>query len=219
MPRHEVALSSQEARELLRLLEQFVTSRNFIEGSHLTEGLFGDNSLYDGSLRNLYLAGRQRIGKSRAVATVQWENFLGRLGLWTNGRGNPNAWYRASVEPMTFEHFTRMERKLADATNLHPRVKAIIMAFTESRANFIESVRFGKKKLVPGSISEPPKDLLAELKFGASDLVGLPPMKTSKLVSIMVIVMDTSALYTTRDWSVTSVLSTIAGSATQVALD
>lgn len=114
--RDQVPLSRQESKKLLGLLEQFITSKKFVEGSYFVEKLFSENSLYDGSLRDIYLGWRRRHGKSRAVATIQWESFLGRLGIWTPRRGNPQAWYRASASPMSIEHFLRMERRLASAT-------------------------------------------------------------------------------------------------------
>ena len=105
-----IALSDSEANRLLELLESFVSSRKFVEGSYLLiERLFGTGSLYDKELRDIYLSWRRKAGRSRAVATIQWENLLGRIGTWTAGRGNPNVWYRASANPMPLEHFLRME--------------------------------------------------------------------------------------------------------------
>ncbi len=214
-----VTLTQSEARRLLELLEQFVSSRQFTEGTYLAEKLFGDGSLYDRTLRDIFLAGRKRVGKSRAVATIQWENLLGRIGIWTPDRDNPNVWYRASARPMPLDHFMRMEAKLATAVGLHPRIKALILKLVEARLDYIEQVRFGERKLDSGQISGPPKQLLSTLQREGTDAVGPPPMNTSKLVGIMTIVMDLSALYTTRDWSVASFLSTIAGATPPVVLD
>jgi hypothetical protein len=98
-------------------------------------------------------------------------------------------------------------------------VKALILELVEARLSFIEEVRFGRKHLHVGAISGPPKELLATLQTDNKDPVGGPPMKTSKLVGIMTIVMDLSALYTTRDWSVASFLSAIAGAAPPAIFD
>jgi hypothetical protein len=215
----QVPLSNAEAVRLLELLDQFVTSKKFVEGSYLIEKLFGAESLYDSELRDIYLSWRHRVGKSRAVAKIQWENLLGRVGIWTTSRGNPDVWYRASARPMPFDHFVRMEAKLAHAAQVHPRVKALILRLVNARSSFIEEVRFGRDKLPAHTISDPPKELLEALRRDSSSPVGPPPMKTSKLVGIMTIVMDFSALYTTRDWSVTAFLSTVAGAVPPVVLD
>jgi hypothetical protein len=215
----EVPLSNSEAVRLVELLEQFVSSKKFVEGSYLTEKLFGGDSLYDRDLRDIYLSGRRRVGRSRAVATIQWENLLGRIGIWTTERGNPDLWYRASAQPMPLDHFIRMEAKLANAARVHPRVVVLILKLVEARLSHIDEIRFGRRKLSSGTVSEPPKQLLSMLQRGRKDSMGVPPMKTSKLVGIMTIVMDLSVLYTTRDWSVASFLSAIAGAAPPVLLD
>ncbi len=118
---------------------------------------------------------------------------------------------------MPLTHFLRMEAKLASAANVHPRVKALILKLVEAKLTLIEEVRFGRQKLRDRAISDPPKQLLAALQ--KKDPVGKPPMKTAKLVGIMTIVMDLSAMYTTRDWSVAAFLSTIAGAAPPAMLD
>lgn len=217
--REEVPLSHVESEELLTLLEQFVTSKKFQEGSFFIERLFSNDSLYDGRLRDIYLSWRRRYGKSRAVATVQWENFLGRLGLWTVARDNPNVWYRASASPMTMSHFLRMERKLAVRAGLHPRVQNLILMFVSAREAALDRVRRGEATLDSGSIREAPTELLYELREASTGHLGGRPMSTSKLTGIMTIVMDFATLFTTRDWSVTSVLSATAGAVPAVLLD
>ena len=218
--RDEVPLSDIEAFQLFELLEQFVSSKKFVEGAYLIEKLFGGKSLYDKDLRDIYLSGQRRVGRSRAVATIQWENLLGRIGIWTAERGNPNVWYRASANPMPADHFFRMEAKLADAAHVHPRVKILILKLVQARLSVVDAVRFGRRKLEVGAVTNEPKQLLSVLQKGRHDSIGSPPMKTSKLVAIMTIVMDLSALYTTRDWSVpTSFLSAIAGAVPPALLD
>jgi hypothetical protein len=218
-PSEAATLSDAEAAELLGLLESFVSSKKFVEGSYFVEKLFSDDSLYSGELRDIYLSWRRRYGGSRAVATIQWENLLGRVGLWTRDRGNPNLWYRASASPMSIDHFLKMERKLADAANLHPRVKSLILDFVEARSAAIDEIRFGRAKLKQGQVSQPPKKLLSEIKDVGKDSVGPAPLSTAKLAGVMIIVLDFSALFTTRDWSVAGFLSTIAGALPAASLD
>jgi hypothetical protein len=216
-PAGEVPLSPAEARQLLRLLEAFVNSRKFVQGSYLIEKLFGGEAFTDPSLRDIYLSWRRRVGKSRAVATIQWENLLRRIGL-SVGAPNPRIWYRATAEPMPFDHFVKMEMKLANAAQVHPRVKALIYKVVEARREYLSEVRFGRRKLLSGAISEAPRPLIAALRKSTGP-TGAAPMSTTKLAGIMTIVMDFSALYTTRDWSVTGFLSTIAGAVPPAILD
>jgi hypothetical protein len=213
----EVPLSTSEANSLLHLLEEFIQSLKFVEGAYLIEGLFGGRALTDPSLRDIYLKWRRRVGRSRAVATIQWENLLKRVGV-SVGAPNPRIWYRASAVPMPLDHFERMEMKLADAAHVHPRVKALILKVVQARRDYLEAVRFGREKLPRGSIADAPKPLLNALRK-QREPVGTPPMSTTKLAGIMTIVMDFTAIYTTRDWSVTGFLSTVAGAIPPALLD
>lgn len=190
LPAGKVPLSYSETKTLLELLEQFVTSKKFQEGAYFIEKLFSSGSLYDKELRDIYLGWRRRYGKSRAVATIQWENFLGRLGIWTRDRGNPNLWYRASASPMPMKHFLSMERRLATSAGLHPRVKALILDFLRAREVALESIRTGGAALRRGQVREPPTKLLAELRREEASPTGVAPISTSKLTGILTIVMD-----------------------------
>jgi hypothetical protein len=214
-----VPLSAPESSKLLELLEQFVSSRKFQEGSYFIERLFGSDSLYDNRLRDIYLKWRKWQGRSRSVAWIQWENFLGRLGLWTNKRDNPAVWYRASAQPMDMHHFLRMEQRLATAADLHPRVQAIVLKFVSARISALDKIRRGEARLDDRQVRNLPKGLLDELKHEYHSATGVAPISTAKLTGILTIVMDFSALYTTRDWSVASVLSATAGALPSVTLE
>lgn len=217
--RETAPLSAVESETLLRLLEGFVTSKKFVEGSYLIEKIFGGGSLYDSELRDIYLSWRRRVGKSRAVATIQWENLLGRVGIWTTDRGNPQVWYRANASPMELEYFLKMEARLASAARLHPRVKALILDFVKARLKAIEEIRFGRQKIEAGQVSDGPKSLLSHLQDNRPNPSETPPVSKSKLIGVMTIVLDFSALYTTRDWSVAGFLSTVAGALPPATLD
>jgi len=215
----EVPLSYHESQSLLELLEQFVESRKFQEGSYFIEKLFSPASLYDKKLRDIYMSWRGRYGKSRSVAYIQWENFLGRVGIWTNQRGNPNVWYRASAQPMPFDHFLRMEQRLAQGAGLSLRVQALVLKFVAARAAALEKIRRGDDRLEDGQIREPPTKLLEGLKRQHSSMTGTAPISTTKLAGILTIVMDFSVLFTTRDWSVAGLLSATAGALPPALLD
>ena len=212
------SLSHQEAIELVTLLEEFVSSKKFRESAYLTESLFGGGSSHN-LLRDLYLKGRRSIGRSRAVAHIQWENLLGRIGILPIHSQSESVWYRASATPMSVEHFLKMERKLAVAAEIHPAVRDLIDRYVRYRLSYVDKVRSGSIHLSKNQIFDGPNNLLGQLKNETSNPIGISPINTNKIIGVMTIVMDLGSLYTTRDWSVASFLSQIAGSVPYVALD
>ncbi len=206
----EILLSNSEAIRLIELLEEFVQSRKFREGSYFADCLMGEVE-NQRDAREIYLSWRTRYGRTRAVATVQWQDFLMRLGLWRSSDRSPRVWYRPSAVPMDFDYFIKMERKLANAARLSPRVRELIITFVEARESAIDRLRCGDDKLKSGAILEPPKMLLDNLKQGQNNRIGQPSMSPVRIGAVMTIVLDTSTLFTTRDWSVAGFLSTIAG--------
>lgn len=211
-------LSDREARKLLELLEEFVSTKRFIESAYFVEKLFSDS--YDSiELREIYLKWRRKYGKSRAVATVQWQNFLARLGAISPFEGADRVWYRASASRMSLDHFLRMEEKLLETAGLSPRIRALVMTYLRSRAESVEQVRNRKTRMHIGQVSAKPKEIITALKCDQQSQFGHQPLKTSKIAAVITIVMDFSALYTTRDWSVTGFMSTVAGALPSAALD
>ena len=75
----EVVLSNGEARELVRLLEEFSASRRFVDGSYFTEMLFSERLIDDEPAREIYLSSRKKRGRSRALASTHWQEFLVRI--------------------------------------------------------------------------------------------------------------------------------------------
>lgn len=212
-------LTGREALELLELIEQFIDSKRFIESSYLVEKVFGGATYDDRALRNIYLGWRRFHGKSRALASVQWQNVLARLGAIGVSRGDAQYWYRAGAEPMSLDHFYKMESRLADALGMSPRVKSLILGYVRLQFGYIDRIRSGSNHLEEGQISKKPKEIFSSLKSGVSREFGTTPIATSKIAAVMIIVMDIGSLYTTRDWSVAGFLSTIAGAAPPALLD
>ena len=211
-------LTQNEAHKLVSLLQEFVASKKFRESAYLTEGLFGAHP-ENGLLRDLYLKGRRSVGRSRAVAHIQWENLLGRIGIWPTHSRSERVWYQASATPMSMEHFLKMERRLAIAADIHPAVRDLIDRYVKYRLDYVEKVRTGSVKMEKDQVFAGPNNLLGRLKTDLNSPIGISPIKTNKIIGVMTIVMDLGSLYTTRDWSVASFLSQIAGSIPFVALD
>lgn len=213
-----ISLSNQEAGELLELLEQFVDSKRFQETAYLLESIYSGSGYDSNRLRNIYLSWRKFHGKSRALATDQWEVLLSRLGLAPRHyRGQP--WYRTQAMPMSLDHFMKMERKLANSSGLSPRVQDLLLSYVRLQFGYVEAVRNGRARIERGQISSKPNSIIDTLRNEMKSKIGIKPIQTTKIAGVMVIVMDLTAAYFTRDWSVASFISTIAGAAPPVFLD
>jgi hypothetical protein len=206
-----VALSPAEARHLLELLEQFAGSRLFLEGAYFTEGLANGQGWHDDRLREIYLSWRVRRGRTRVASTQAWREFMLRAGFYFS----ENAWMwprdlkRNPLRPMTLQHFLAMERKLVSASGLHPRVASLIVSFVESAIPTLEALRERKAQVRLGSI----KNFVDRFVHDLRDHIKgreKTPMTRRKVIAISTIVMDTAALFATRDWTAAGVLSGLA---------
>lgn len=213
-----ILLSNQEAGELLELLEQFIESKRFQETAYLLESMYSGEGFDSKSLRNIYLSWRKFHGKSRALATDQWELLLSRLGHAPRRYG-AQPWYRKQAMPMSLDHFIRMERKLASSSGLSPRVQDLLLSYVRLQFGYVDAVRTGRAKIERGQISRKPNSIIESLKIEKKSKIGIKPISTTKIAGVMVIVMDLTAAYSTRDWSVASFISTIAGAAPPAFLD
>lgn len=213
-----VDLTLDESRELLELLEQFISSRRFQESAYLLETLFSGKSFESRHLRDIFLRWRKFHGKSRALATDQWEMFLSRLGIAPRRYGSA-PWYRRDAIPMPLDHFLRMERKLAAASGISPRVQELLLSYVQRQFHYLQELRHESARLQPGQISNKPNAIVSILRQNRNSRIGVPPLSTTKIAATMTIVMDLGAVYTTRDWSVAGFLSTLAGAAPHAMLD
>lgn len=216
-PENHTVMSDGEAIKLLGLLQDFIETKRFKESAYFVENVFSRTADLK-ILREIYLKWRKAYGRSRAVATVQWEELLLRLGATGPFASGEPVWYRASAIEMPIPHFLRMESKLTRAADLSPYVSKLILEYVSSRVDAIEDVRSRRITLTPGTVRSLPESLISSIKsrLGYRDLAPIP---TTKIAAVMTIVMDMSALYTTRDWSVTGFLSTIAGALPPAILD
>jgi hypothetical protein len=205
----EVAISDREAGELLLLLEQFSASRQFVEGAHFTELLFSDRLIDDEPAREIYLASRKRRGRSRALASTHWQEFLVRIGLSNNRGGYWRAAPSVQARRMDIQKFLTLERALIESTGLHPRVQSLILRSVAAKTNSIDMIRNGEAQMPKGSLTQLPKRVAQEIQ--ASRAVGVKPMSTQKMIGLMTIVSDISVLFTTRDWNVVGTISSMAG--------
>ena len=202
-------LSISQAMRLLDLLEQLVTSKKFVEGAYFAEGVANGEGWEDDRLREIYLSWRKRFGFTRVASTYSWTDFVVRSGFSTG----PNAWMwpamgRARTVVMTYDHFTKMERRLAKAAGLHPRVVRLIEALIEDGRAQIEGIRERRISVSPGTIRSFADKFLSDLKR-AMHGKERRSMSRRKLVAMTTLVMDSGALFITRDWTATATISMI----------
>ena len=192
-----VALSDAEASELARLLNELVGSKDFQDASFFVEGMTIPGQREVRELREIYLSGRKRGGRSRALGSIRWYEFQARLGIVKD------ADRRTGTEPMNFMYFLEMERRLLGLSGLHPHVIPIILKLVAAQHQSIEAVRQGHKWLPHGTIKN-----LVLAPFSCREEHNIP---TAQLAAAITVVADISVLFTTRDWGVTGTISTIAG--------
>ncbi len=217
--RDHVELSDSECRSLIELLEQFLESKRAQQAAYLVEEVFSGS---DGDLsgaREIFLRGRVERGRTRAVASVQWNEFLMRLGAYPSTKSERRFWHRPSAEPMSLDHFLRMETRLVGAAGIHPRVRSLILGYVRLNFQSLSRVLSGEEAIKRGQILRKPKEVTQALRGDLSSPIGIKPISVQKIAAVMTIVMDMSVLYTTRDWSVTGFMSTIAGSLPPAILD
>ena len=206
-----VALSPVEAVRLLQLLEDFVSSRLFLEGSYFAEEIGNGDADSNERLKGIYLSWRSRRGFTTVLAGQRWRELVFRAGfnssedawIW------PHALQRSPLRPMKLDHFLGMERKLAAVSGLHPRVQKLLLTFVESRLPNIKALRDRKAKILPGEVRSCVERFISDL---SDHSIGREraPMKQSRVVAIATIVMDTAALFSTRDWTIAGVISSLA---------
>ena len=204
-----IILTDSEANELLQRIENLVASHQFIEASYFVEGLTVPEESEKSNLREIYLSARQRRGRTRALASTHWAEFQVRLGI-----GQATLW-GINARPMSMSYFQKMERKLLSTAGLHPRVVDLVMHVIELQSKAIEDIRHSRRSLSRGAIKQAVFESFLKLRDQFSHIRD-PQISSARIAAAITIVSDISILFTTRDWSVTGTLSTIAGASTQV---
>lgn len=210
-PRDAITLSPNEARRLLELLEEFINSKLFLEGSYFAEGIANNNHQNNDRLREIYLSWRSRRGHSRISSGYVWREFLHRAGF----NSGQDGWYlnggmrRSPVKPMSLEHFVEMEKRLVGVAELHPRVAHLLLDLVGEALPALEILRARRGNIREGYVRGFVKQTISDI---SDHVVGREkePMTRRKIIALSTIILDTSALFTTRDWTATGVISTIA---------
>ncbi|MBO6783537.1 MAG: hypothetical protein JJ899_09755 [Alphaproteobacteria bacterium] len=199
-------LSDKQAQELLDLLGQLIATKEFRQKSAFVEEVLKGTDTSELNAKNLYLDGRKLAGKKRVMASAQWANYLARLGKPTHGH------WRQSVAPMEFEYFESMEWKLLSSLSLNSRVSSILFELVKSHErdvlDAIETESGAKPVPTAYGVST---NFIANLEslYSSNDTHHAVP--SSRVASILTIMIDFGVLFTTRDWSVAGTMSVIAG--------
>lgn len=201
-----VALTDDEAEELLQRLEQLVSDEGFKRVCYFVEGLSSPQKNLR-VLREIYLSARKQLGRSRAVASMHWSDFLVRLGIRDH-----DAWHIRST-PMSLDHFHGMERKLLQSAQLNPRVVNFIMKIVAAQDGELEAIRAANRQLMKGTVRDAIEVPLSKLRKMHGKIVDRD-MSATRLAAAMTVICNSSVMFTTRDWSVAGTLSTMAGAVT-----
>lgn len=194
----DVPLTDGEATELLHLLDELVASKQFAHKIHLAQELARQSE----PDRDIYLSGRKDAGKSRAMASKQWADFLSRLG-----RKQPWTPWRLS-EQLPEVDFYRMERRLFESLGVDPQVATLAMEIVSMETREAMQIASGNKPMVMfiiNAIIMPMRSILFE-----KNTDGSWALSRAGVASLWSIIANTSVIFTTRDWSVAGIYSTYA---------
>jgi hypothetical protein len=216
---HEIVLSNAEAAELVYLLNEFADSRRFRDSAEFVEQIFSASGYSDSQVREIYLQWRKRNGRTRALASTHWQEFLVRLGQSKNRGGYYAGSPIIQARRMDVYKFLELEKKLLEHSNLTPTVRALVMRVIGAHASQIEAVRNGDSSLPANSLKGLPQRVSREVEIEWRSATGPKPMSTQKLVGLITVVIDMSAIFTTRDWNVVGTISSMAGALVAASTD
>lgn len=211
LPPDGFVLTNSEAERLLELLEEFSTSRKFLESAFFVENLSKGAKRPDDQLREIYLSWRKRHGRSRALASAHWREFLNRLGLERYRGGYLAGTTEIRAEEMHYRYFREMERLLLSQPGVSSRVRNLVLSVIDRYQADVEAARRGEIPLPDGSVSKLPLKIMDAIRYDRSAKVQSGHISAAKIAGLMTIVTDTSVLFTTRDWGVAGTMSTMAG--------
>jgi hypothetical protein len=196
----EMPMTDSEYSQLEECIEELLSSREFLNATHFIELLSAGEQERS---RELYLRGRTRAGRTRALASKQFGEFMARLG-----QPYPHRW-GVNAEEMSFEHFLRMERQLFLSIGVNERVADLLMRYIMLQVDDVERMRSGHKNFPEFSLIRSLKTILSPVRNRLSEIRF--PVGSNQLTGAFIVISNLSVLYTTRDWSVTGTLSTFAG--------
>jgi hypothetical protein len=103
-----------------------------------------------------------------------------------------------------------MERKLLTSAQLNPRVVNFVLKIVAAQDAELEAIRAGNRSLVRDAVHNTIAIPLAKLRSMHGKIIDRD-LSATRIAAAMTVVCNISVLFTTRDWSVTGTLSTMAG--------
>ncbi|WP_394688370.1 hypothetical protein [Hoeflea sp.] len=208
VPADHVVFSQSEAAELAELLKFLSDDKRFWIKMKFVEGMLNFGPENEGYLRETYLSERRLLGKTRALASKQWADYLARLGI-----ASPWSKWGSGATKMPFEHFRRMEEILLRRFRVpNGAISSAMDGLSQlepefDRGLFEEGVRAARREFIEDfyRFIEKFTDFLRSNRDGSV-------FSTAKSISIMIVLVDSSVLFTSRDWSAAGTMSTVAGS-------
>lgn len=205
-----IALTQSEASELVDLLEEFTSSKRFLESAYFVEAVSRPGALNSNRAREIYLSWRARFGRTRAMASTHWREFIARLGIDRVPSGYFAGNSPMPTRPMDLYHFLEMERILLEANDLSPRIRALILQYVSKQLQRVQAIRELGQRLGVDSVRDVPNLVLAEVgiqrAYGEGGCIS-----ATRVTATMTLIVDMSVMFTTRDWGVAGTLSTMAG--------
>lgn len=204
LPDGEVVLSDDENRLLGKLIESVSKDRSFYVALAFVDGLLGSRKLDEGQLREIYLSERKQHGYSRILSSGAWHQFKTRLG----GPARDISVYLRAARRMPFDHFIRMEQYLLSMLQVRKEVDAFLIDVIERHRNDIELARetlFERAAPRIVNLEERTRKLLEELQVRRDSL------STNQVAGLTTVIANSTALFSTRDWSAAGTISTMAG--------
>ncbi|MEQ8665194.1 MAG: hypothetical protein RIC16_05665 [Rhodospirillales bacterium] len=205
-PDEGIPLTDVELGELIVLLTKFREQEATYEAAYLVSETFNSSTYTDPSLRKIWTKNRKRLGRSSVMSSAKWEDFMFRLGVGQNYR-------YAKSNPMTFRHFIKMEEILFHSAGVEPFTVEHLIARIQNVEEKLEKLR---------EIAREGEDQVGDTAIKPLETIQVPddrsPLSsgwmtsTNKLSAMLTVIVNTTVIFTTRDWGVTGVLSTAAGS-------
>lgn len=209
-----VVLSDNEAAELGRHFERLLQSREFLEAVYFVDQIYGRSTVDFNALKSIFVAGSKRKGRrAQIMSTAKWHEFLVRLGA-----EKPMASSRA-VQPMSFDHFLRMEETLLFKTlGFDARARDVLLHLVSGgRSKHERGVEFDFTKMRGERLDRPyePEDsVFRRIKERAQAMFSDSIRKeasSQQLAGLTTLVTNVSVMFTTRDWGVAGTISTMCG--------
>jgi hypothetical protein len=206
LPNPSIALTDSEANHLLALIEQLLSSREFLESTHFVEALTLPGEAEESKSRELFLSNRKRRGRSRILASTHWAEFKARAGLsgLTLVSGH-------RISPMDLGQFQEMEGRLLQASGAHRDVVELVMKTLRSHLPEVQEIRDRKRSLRHGVLRRILLEPYERWNKGVSSTLDRE-VSVDQVSAAMLLVADVSVLFTTCDWGVAGTLSAMASS-------